>query len=153
MLTASCIEEALADTPLSPFPQLLQTERPDRFCLNLAEGRAGVLIDGLPLGFLAPGTLAQFFKVPEDRASHFLAASILTLLRYLSGVVTLFLPAVFTAVSMYHQEMLPAKLMESMIRAKQSVPFSTAVEVMAAMRTRYSVARAPWRQISSPPSP
>ncbi|MBR2831302.1 MAG: spore germination protein [Oscillospiraceae bacterium] len=131
LLTAADLEEYVADSPLSPFPQLVQTERPDRFCLNLLEGRAGLLIDGLPLGFLAPGTFAQFFKVTEDRANHFIVASLLTLIRYLSVAVTLFLPAVFVAVAMYHQEMLPAKLMESMIDAKQSVPFPTAVEVMA----------------------
>ena len=131
LLTAADLEEYVADRPLSPFPQLVRTERPDRFCLNLLEGRAGVLIDGLPLGFLAPGTFAQFFKVTEDRANHFLVASLLMLIRCLSVIVTLFLPAVFVAVAMYHQEMLPVKLMVSMIDAKQSVPFSTAVEVMA----------------------
>jgi hypothetical protein len=94
------------------------------------EGRVGIIIDGLPLGFMAPGTFSQFFKVPEDHANHFLVASGLTLLRYFSLILALILPAFYVSVTMYHQEMLPLKLMESIIEAKQSVPFPTAFEVL-----------------------
>ena len=130
VLSAAVLEEALEDDYKSPFPQLISTERSDKFCLNLLEGRVGVIADGLPLGYLAPGTFSQFFKVPEDNAEHFSVASILTVLRYLSMFITLFLPAFYLAVALYHQEMLPTKLLQSMIDAKQSVPFPTAVEVI-----------------------
>jgi hypothetical protein len=129
LITASVIEASIADNPLSPFPQLIYTERADKFCLNLLEGRVGIIADGLPLGYLAPGTFDQFFKVPEDAANHFMIASVLTFLRYASLALTLILPAFYVAVAIYHHEMLPAKLMESVIQAKQSVPFPTAVEV------------------------
>ena len=130
-LTSSIIEENLSDRPRSIFPQVITTERPDKFCMNLLEGRAGLLVDGLPIGYLVPGTFTQFFKVPEDSAHHIAVSTVLTTLRYLSLFVTLLLPAVYVAVSMFHQEMLPTKLMQSIIDAKQSVPFPTAVEVLA----------------------
>ncbi|MGM9521005.1 MAG: spore germination protein [Oscillospiraceae bacterium] len=129
-LTSAVIEENLVDNPKTPFPQVMSTERPDKFCMNILEGRVGVLVDGLPLGYLAPGTLSQFMKVPEDHANHFLVASGLTLLRYISMFITLLLPAFYVAIAMYHQEMIPTKLMQSMIVSKQSVPFPTAVEVV-----------------------
>ena len=44
------------------FPQLLHTERPDRFSMYLMDGRAGILIDGLPIGLVLPVTLAEFMK-------------------------------------------------------------------------------------------
>ena len=56
-------------------------------------------------------------------------ASVLTFLRYAAMVITLILPAFYVAVAIYHHEMLPAKLMESVIEAKKSVPFPTAAEV------------------------
>ena len=129
-LTSAVIEENIVDNPRSPFPQLISTERSDKFCMNLLEGRVGILVDGLPLGFLAPGTFSQFMKVPEDHAGHFLVASCLTLLRYFSVALTLLAPAFYVAVAMYHQEMIPTRLMQSMIEAKQQVPFPTAVEVI-----------------------
>lgn len=131
VLTSSVIEENLSDRPRSIFPQVITTERPDKFCMNLLEGRAGLLVDGLPIGYLVPGTFTQFFKVPEDSAHHIAVSTILTTLRYLSLFVTLLLPALYVAVSMFHQEMLPTKLMQSIIDAKQSVPFPTALEVLA----------------------
>ena len=130
-ITAADIEENLCDMPYSPFPQLINTQRPDKFCLNILEGRVGILTDGLPIGFLAPGTFTQFLKVPEDRANHFISATIITVLRYAAMALTLLLPAFYVAVAMYHQEMLPTKLMISIIDSKQSVPFPTAVEVIA----------------------
>ncbi len=130
MLTTGNIEEFLVDTPATPFPQLIYTERADKFCLNILEGRVGVLVDGLPIGYLTPGTFGQFFKVPEDYANHFIVSSALTLLRYFSLVITLFLPAFYVAVVMYHQEMIPTKLMLSIIESKQSVPFPTYIEVL-----------------------
>ena len=130
IITAAMVEENITDNPRTPFPQLMTTERPDRFCLNILEGRVGIIADGLPIGFLAPGTFAQFFKVPEDLASHYTVGTVLTALRYIAMVISLVLPSFFTAVAMYHQEMIPTKLLQSIIDAKQSVPFPAALEVL-----------------------
>ena len=128
-LTAGSLEEYLLPR-LSPFPQLSVTERPDRFALELLEGRAGLLADGLPLGFLTQGTLARQLKVTEDSAVHWLPASLLTLLRFGAMLLSILLPALYVCVTVYHQEMLPAKLMLSVIRSKQDVPFSMAAETL-----------------------
>ncbi len=130
LLSSGGIEQYITDVPRSPFPQLLHTERPDIFAGHLLAGRIGLLLDGLPLGFLLPVTMGRFLSVGEDRAQHYLNASLLILLRQLSFVLTVFLPAAFIAVSMYHQEMIPLPLLSSMINAKQEVPFSSAVEVL-----------------------
>lgn len=131
LIMASQLEEYISDCPASPFPQLMHTERPDRFALNLLEGRVGILIDGLPIGYLVPGTLPQMLKVPEDKSHHFLIASFYTLLRYSALIMSVLLPATYVAIAMYHQEMIPTKLLLSTIASKQQVPFSTAIEVIA----------------------
>ena len=131
LLSAGDLEEYIVDSPRSPFPQLLHTERPDAFAMHLLDGRVGVLVDGLPLGFVLPAGLAAFMRVPEDSADHFLVASMLTILRWAALFLSLCLPAAFVAISMYHQEMLPVKLLLSMTAAKQFVPFGVAAEVIA----------------------
>ena len=130
VLTTAAIEQSLSDCRASPFPQLLLTERPDRFCLNLLEGRAGLLVDGIPLGWLMPASLEQQLRVTDDVSKHPLGASMATLLRHFSVLVTLLLPALYVATATYHQEMLPYRLLLSIIESKQSVPFSTALEVL-----------------------
>lgn len=131
LTSAGNIEQYITDAPRSPFPQLIHTERPDKFAAELLSGRIGIIADGLPIGFVAPVTLAQFMHVSEDKAQHFLTASMLTLLRWLSMLITILLPAALVAVSMYHQEMIPFKLMTSMIDAKQKVPFSVSIEMLS----------------------
>ena len=125
------LEETLVDAPRSPFPQLLHTERPDRFAMHLLDGRVGLLIDGLPVGLLLPVTLAEFMKVTGDSSMHAAVATALAALRWTALALALLLPAVFVAVAMYHQEMIPTRLLQSMIEAEQDVPFSTALEVLA----------------------
>ncbi len=130
LLSAGGLEEYLTECPASPFPQMLHTERPDKFAADLLQGRIGLLVDGLPLGFLLPATLPAFLRVGEDTALHWTSASMVTLLRYLALVITLVLPALYVAIAMYHQEMIPLRLLQSVIRNKQQVPFSTATEIL-----------------------
>ena len=130
LLATGVLEEGLTDAPGSPFPQLLHTERPDRFAQYLTEGRVGLLVDGLPIGLLGPASFADFMRCSGDSASSPLIASSLSLLRWLALLLSLLLPALYVAVALYHQEMLPTRLLLSIIEAKQRVPFSTALEVI-----------------------
>ena len=130
LTAAGDLERPLAGTPRTVFPQVLHTERPDRFVLGLLRGKVGILADGLPVGFLLPGTLPEMMRTQEDRARHAAVAISLVLLRWAALVMSLLLPAVYVAVAMYHQEMIPYKLLLSAIQAKEAVPFSTAVEVL-----------------------
>ena len=130
LLAAGNLEQYICDHPRSPFPQLLHTERPDVFAADLLEGRVGLIVDGLPLGFLLPAPLPAFMAVGDDRARQFIVASFLRLLRWASLVITAVLPALFVAMSMYHQEMIPTRLLMSMIEAKQKVPFAAPLEIL-----------------------
>ena len=128
--SAGDLEEYLVPAVSSPFPLILSTQRPDRFCQGLLEGRVGILCDGLALGHLLPGTIDQFFKTGQDRAYHWLVASMLSCVRYLCAVITLLVPGLYIALVTYHPEAIPVKLALSIVSAKQEVPFSTVFEVL-----------------------
>jgi hypothetical protein len=130
LILPDTLDSGLADSPRSPFPQLIHTERPDKFAAALLDGRVGVLAEGIPVGFLAPAALPEFLKTSEDKAQHFLAASFTLLLRWACLGITLLLPAFYVAIAMYHAEMIPTKLLLSVIQSKQSVPFSSSVEII-----------------------
>ncbi|GAA3318599.1 hypothetical protein GCM10020331_022050 [Ectobacillus funiculus] len=51
VLESGYIEELIEDNPYSPFPQLINTERPDVAAANLLEGRVVILVDGTPFVF------------------------------------------------------------------------------------------------------
>ena len=130
VLATGNIEEYLVDETATAFPLVQYTERPDKLCAGLAEGRVAILIDGLPLGYLAPGTIDSFLRAGQDKSNSWLLASVLTLLRYCCMLITLFLPAFYIAVVTFHQEMIPTQLALSIIAAKRDVPFVTVFEVL-----------------------
>lgn len=129
-LSPAAIEEYVMGSRRTAFPLLEYTERTDHFCQGLLDGQVGLLTDGLPLGYLAPVGLGRLMRSPEDRATDFFSASMLRLLRYAALGVSLLLPALYAAMAMFHQQMLPTKLLLSIIESKQNVPFSTLLEVL-----------------------
>ena len=129
-LSPAAIEEYVTGSRRTAFPLLEYTERTDHFCQGLLDGQVGLLADGLPLGYLAPVGLGRLMRSPEDRATDFFSASMLRLLRYAALGLSLLLPALYAAMAMFHQQMLPTKLLLSIIESKQNVPFSTLLEVL-----------------------
>ena len=124
------LERLMVGPPRGIFPRALHTERPDAFARGLLDGKIGVLADGLPVGLLLPGTIPEMLRTQKDRSRHAAVARALVLLRWAALLLSLVLPAVYVAAAMFHQEMIPQKLLLSVIRAREEVPFSTAAEVL-----------------------
>ena len=131
LLSPSAVEEYVTGSRATAFPLLQYTERTDRFCQGLLDGRVGLLVDGLPLGYLAPADLMYLMESPEDRGRDYVGASAVRILRYLALLIGLLLPALYIAVATFHQAVLPLPLLRSIIESKQSVPFSTTAEVLS----------------------
>lgn len=129
-VTPAAVEEAVTGSRCTPFPLLRFTERTDKFAQALLEGQMGLLVDGLPLGYLAPVELGGFLASPEDQGVDFVTASCIRIIRYGALLVSLLLPALYAAMASFHQEMLPTQLLFSIIESKQQVPFPTMLEVI-----------------------
>lgn len=127
---AGSLEEYIVDRLNTPFPLVASTQRPDRFCEGLLEGRVGILCEGLPMGWLLPGTMDQFFRTEQDKSSNWMMATALRVLRWGCMLVTLFLPGLYVAAVTFHPEMILVKLAMSIVAAKQEVPFSAVFEVL-----------------------
>ena len=130
MLSPSSVEEYITGSRATAFPLIQYTERSDRFCQGILEGRVGLLVDGLPLGYLAPADLMYLMESPEDRGRDYVGASAIRLLRYLALAASLLLPGIYIALAAYHQALLPLPLLRSIIESKQDVPFTTMSEVL-----------------------
>ena len=130
LLSPAGVEEYLTGSRPTAFPLAQYTERADKLAQGLLEGRVGVLADGLPLGYLLPVCVADFLQTPDDRSTDYPSASFLRVLRYAAALVSLFLPALFIAMTGFDPEMIPLPLLGAIIESKQSVPFPTVFEVL-----------------------
>ncbi len=130
-VTPAAVEEYITGSRATAFPLLQYTERTDRFCRELLSGRVGLLVDGLPMGYLAPVSVGCFMDSPEDLGKDYVSASCIRILRYAALFLSLMLPAVYIAMATFHQEMIPLQLLRAIIESKQAVPFPTVFEVLA----------------------
>ncbi len=130
MIAPSAVEEYVTGSRWTPFPLLQYTERADRFCHGLLDGRVGLLVDGLPVGYLAPVDVGYLMDSPEDYSRDFISATAVRILRYLALILDLLLPALFVAMTLYHDQLLPPKLGQVILQSKQTTPFSSAWETL-----------------------
>lgn len=129
-LTPGAVEEYVTGSRATAFPLLQYTERADTFCLGLLDGRVGLLVDGLPLGYLAPADLGFLMDSPEDYSRDYVTASCIRLLRFGALLLSLLLPGFYIAMTVFHQQMIPLPLLRAMIESKQQVPFPSSIEVL-----------------------
>jgi len=130
ILESGNIEELIQDAPLSPFPTVFNTERPDIVAAALLEGRVAILVDGTPFVLIVPALFIQFFQSSEDYYQRADIASLIRLLRFFAFIIALLAPALFIAVTTYHQAMLPPALLISLAAQREGVPFPAFIEAM-----------------------
>ena len=130
LLTPADVEEQVTGSRATPFPLYQYTERTDKFAQGLLSGRVGLLVDGLPQGYLLPVDVGYLMTSPEDEGMDYVSASFIRILRYGALLLSLLLPGVYVALTAFHQQMIPLELLEAIIESKQSVPFSAAAEVL-----------------------
>ena len=130
LISPSAVEEYVTGSRITAFPLIQYTERPDRFSQGLLDGRVGLLVDGLPLGYLAPATFGYLMESMEDRSRDFISASCIRVLRYGALLLNLLLTAVYIALVEFHPGLLPERLLNIILTSRQEVPFSTAAEAL-----------------------
>ncbi len=130
VVLAGSIEDYIIDNRWNPYPQVYYTERPDRFCKGILDGRVGIIIDGLPVTYIVPAEFNMFLKAPEDYSNNYLIASLVRLMRFAAFFFTLMLPAFYISVTTFHHEMIPTDLVVSIVKSKEGVPFPTFIEVL-----------------------
>ncbi len=130
VLETGYLEEMIEDTPYSPFPQHQYTERPDTAAAQLLDGRFAILVDGTPFVLTGPVVFWQFFQSSEDYYERFTFSNMLLWLRMAFLFIALFTPALYIAITTFHQDMLPTNLILSIAAARESIPFPALVEAL-----------------------
>lgn len=131
LLSPSAVEEYITGSRATAFPLLQYTERADTFCRGLLDGRIGVLVDGLPLGYLAPVDLGYLMQSPEDRSRDYMSATCVKLLRWTALLIDLLLPGLYVAMAMHHSNLLFPELRDTVMGGVEQIPFSPGGEAVA----------------------
>lgn len=129
-ITPGTLDQFIEDHPAIPFPQIISTERPDRVSSHLTEGRIAILIDGDPFALVVPVSLFTLFQTPDDFALKAPLGTFMRILRFAAAFFTIVIPAIYMAISYYHQEAVPTDLILAIAGARERVPFPSIMEVL-----------------------
>lgn len=124
------IEYLIESKPFSPFPTVLDSERPDVVAANLLEGKIGIIVDGSPMGLILPATLPMFFQSPDDYNQRYIVGTFLRFLRFTAFFTSLLVSALYLALITHHRSMIPTPLLVSLAAQRESVPFPAIVELL-----------------------
>lgn len=130
VLDAGTIGEFIEDSPWSPFPQILSTERPDRVVACLITGKVVIMCDGSPTALLTPSVFWDFLEVPEDYYERWWAATLVRMIRALSVFLSFTLPALWVSLTVFHQELLPTPLALSVAGGRERIPLPAVLEAL-----------------------
>ncbi|MBN8193626.1 spore germination protein [Bacillus sp. NTK074B] len=130
IMDSSFIEQLIADNSKSPFPQLLDSERPDRVASVLVEGKVAIMVDGSPHALIGPTTLVEFFSSYEDYFLNFFISSFLRLVRVFAVAFSILITPIYVAALTYHYELIPKDLMATLITSRQEIPLPPILEAL-----------------------
>lgn len=124
------IEEFIEDQTYSPFPQMLNTERPDRVVANLVEGRVAIMIEGTPTTLIAPSTFFTFYQSSDDYNMRWFSGTFVRLFRLASFIIAIGLPAFYIAVVSFHFEVIPDDLIMPVKQSINGIAYPPLIEAL-----------------------
>ena len=110
VLSSSELIQLIKDDPETTLPEILTTERADKACSSLLQGRVILIYNGSPYALILPVTLFDFITSQEDMNLNYHFANLLKIIRGIAFFITLLLPGLYLAITIYHRELLPTEL-------------------------------------------
>lgn len=113
----------------SLFSAIGVTERPDTVCGKITEGRIAIIIDGTPSVLTVPHLFVEKFQSVDDYSNRPFYASFTRILKYISFLVAVYLPGLYTAFAAFHPDYFPAMLLQNIITSVSKTPLPVGLEV------------------------
>ncbi|MCL6516430.1 spore germination protein [Alicyclobacillus sp.] len=130
VIDAGTLEQFIEDNHWSPFPQIQNTERPDKCVATLLEGRVVILTDGTPFALIVPAVFTQFYQTLDDYTERPLMASLIRMVRIVALIFSLVFPSLYVSVIAFNPELIPTKFAVAVAGGRAGVPFPAVVEVL-----------------------
>ncbi|MBD2846773.1 spore germination protein [Paenibacillus sp. IB182496] len=130
ILDSGFVEQYIEDSHLSPFPQIQNTEKPDKAVAQMLEGRVVIIVEGSPFGLIIPSVFSQFYQTTEDYATRFLQGSFVRIARVVALVFSLIFPSLYVAIISFNPELIPTEFAVAVAGGRAGVPFPSLVEVL-----------------------
>lgn len=149
LLSSGQLENLIKDNINNLFPEIIATERPDRTCNYILNGRIALIVNGSPFALIVPAIMIDFFSSSEDMNLNYIFSNFLKIIRIFALFIATFLPGFYVAITMFHQEFIPDELLYAMVSARENIPFSIIFEIVL-MEIAFELIREAGIRVPSP---
>ncbi len=130
LISSGQLENLIKDDLNNIYPEVIATERPDRTAEFLLGGRVAILVNGSPYSLIVPALLLDFLSSSEDLNLNYFFANFLKVIRVIALFITLLLPSLYIALTIFHDEFLPSELLFAIVAAREKIPFPIIFEIL-----------------------
>lgn len=130
IIDSSFVARFLDDDKSGFFKLVGSSEKPDVVAAKLLEGRIAVLVDGSPVALTLPYLFIEDLQAAEDYYEAARMSTVNRVLRALSVIMAVFIPALYVSLQTFNYQILPAKFLITIITATQSIPFKPFEEML-----------------------
>jgi spore germination protein KA len=106
------------------------TGRPDFAMQSLVTGRFVLLVDGIAYASIMPVNVFMLLKTGEDNDFPPVIGSLERVLRLISILIAVLLPAFWLALTTFHQEQVPIALLATVVQSNTGAPFPSSLEML-----------------------
>ncbi len=130
VLAAGYLRKTLDTKRKSFFTMVGQTQRPDTLAAKVCEGKIGILVDGTPFALVVPRLFIENFQTLDDYINRPYFCAFMRGVRLLAFLISVFLPGVFVAIGLFHQEMFPDDMLYNIVIMESNTLFTLTIEAL-----------------------
>lgn len=124
------VMQFMEESTFASTTQIMSTERPDKVARALVEGRAALLLNGSPRALIFPTTAFELTHSASDEYLRVPYANMSRIIRLIAIFMSILLPGLYLATTLFHQEVIPTYLLYSISASRENVPFPSIIELI-----------------------
>lgn len=127
---AGFIEQYIEDSTFTIFPQVNVSERVDKACSHILEGRVAILIEGTPQVMTAPAIFTEFFHAVEDYYDRTIVANFTRILRFVAIFIVITASPLYLVFIKFNSELIPVNFILPIIESRRGIALSPILEIL-----------------------
>lgn len=112
------------------FPTIMTTERPDKACMALLEGKVIILVENSPYALIMPSFFIDFFHTTDDYYQKSTHVSFIRIIRVFAFLISILLPAIYISITTRNYDLVPIDLLLMLKAGRSFVPFPAYIEAI-----------------------
>lgn len=130
ILESGYIQKFLISKNTNLFPQVGISERSDKACADILDGRICILVDGSNLALIIPKAFIDFLDAGDDHYANTYVGMFLKVLRMVAVLITLTLSSFYVILVAYNPEFLPEQYILVLSSSRVKVPVNALLEAI-----------------------